>query len=66
MIQQLQKLQQNSSSPTLSTPIASPSAHHQVSPVETLTPQTPGQSNVTGNAVNIEDTQMSDSKQNGG
>ena len=34
--------------------------------METLTPQTPGQSNVTGNAVNIEDTQMSDSNQNGG
>ena len=37
MIQQLQDLQQNSSSPTLSTPIASPSAHQQVLPMETLT-----------------------------
>ena len=33
--------------------------------METLTPHTPGQSNVTGNSVNIEDTNMSDSNQNG-
>ena len=54
------------SSPTLLTPIASPSAHRQVLPVETLTCQIHGESNVTGNAVNIEDTEMRDSNQNSG
>ena len=53
------------SRPTVSTPIASSSANWQVSPVETLTCQIPGESNVTGNAVNIED-EMSDSNENNG
>ena len=52
------------SRPTLSTSIATPSAHWQVSPMETLTPQTPGLSNVIGNSVNIKDTNMSNSNQN--
>ena len=47
------------SRPTLSTPIASSSTKVQVSPMETLTPQTPGQSNVAGNAVNIKEIDMS-------
>ena len=51
MVQQLQKLQQNSSSPTLSIPIASFSAQGEVSPMQILTPQTPEHSNFTGNAV---------------
>ena len=53
------------SRPTVSTPIASSSANWQVSPMETLTCQIPGESNVTGNAVNIED-EMSDSNENSG
>ena len=64
MIQQLQKLQQNSSSPTLSTPIASSSAHQQVLPMETLTSQKRGHWHVIGNSVNIKDTNMSNSNKN--
>ena len=53
MAQQLQKLQQTSilSGPTVSVP-------------ETLTPQTAGESNVIGIAVNIKDAGMSDSNKN--
>ena len=53
------------SRPTVSTPIASSSTKGQVSPMETLIPQTPGQNNVPGHAVNIEGINMSDSNPNG-
>ena len=53
---QLKKLRQNS---ILSTDIGHSSDQQHVSHMQTLSPQTPGQSNVTGNAVNIEETVMS-------
>ena len=49
---------------TLSTPVARFNAKGQVSLIRTLTTQTPGQSNVIGNLVNIKDTDISDSNQN--